>query len=295
MLSLLFIAGVLCFYLSGFSFVLGLFPMEFEKRPTLEGLGFSFSTGKKKENLFTTLRKISKINKPICTGALRRRISKDLSTAHAKISPEEFFLIKQVVGLLILLVTFPSVSPDLFFMWIVIGFLGGYMIPEFWLKGKIRKVKATIVRELPDAIDLLGLCVNAGLDFMLSLKWVVEKSKPSVMVDELNTVLQEINVGRTRRDAIKDLAARYQLPDLSTFARTLIQADKMGTSVTEALNILSEDMRIARYRRGETLALKAPLKMLVPLLVFIFPVVAILVAGPIFLDFIQNNPMSAMR
>ena len=87
------------------------------------------------------------------------------------------------------------------------------------------------------------------------------------MVDELNTVLQEINVGKTRRDAIKDLASRYELPDLSTFARTLIQADKMGTSVTEALNILSEDMRLARYRRGETLALKAPMKMLVPLLV----------------------------
>ena len=110
------------------------------------------------------------------------------------------------------------------------------------------------------------------------------------MVDELNNVLQEINVGRTRRDAIKELAARYELPDLSTFSRTLIQADKMGTSVTEALNILSEDMRLARHRRGEQLALKAPLKMLVPLLLFIFPCVAILVAGPILIDFIHNNP-----
>jgi len=125
---------------------------------------------------------------------------------------------------------------------------------------------------------------------MLSLKWVVEKSAPSVMMDELNTVLQEINVGKTRRDAIKDLATRYELPDLSTFSRTLIQADKMGTSVTEALNILSEDMRIARYRRGEQLALKAPMKMLVPLLLFIFPVVGILVAGPILLDFMENSP-----
>ena len=69
----------------------------------------------------------------------------------------------------------------------------------------------------------------------------------------------------------------------------------MGTSVTDALNILSEDMRLARYRRGEQLALKAPMKMLVPLLVFIFPVVAILVAGPIFLDFIENNPFQALH
>ena len=155
-------------------------------------------------------------------------------------------------------------------------------------------MKGIIVKELPDAIDLLGLCVNAGLDFMLSLKWVVEKSAPSVMMDELNTVLQEINVGKTRRDAIRDLALRYELPDLSTFSRTLIQADKMGTSVTEALNILSEDMRLARYRRGEQLALKAPMKMLVPLLLFIFPVVGILVAGPILLDFMENNPFQSM-
>jgi len=164
------------------------------------------------------------------------------------------------------------------------------MIPEFWLKGRVKKIKNIIVKDLPDAIDLLGLCVNAGLDFMLSLKWVVEKSPPSVMIEELNTILQEINVGKTRRDAIKDLATRYELPDLSTFARTLIQADKMGTSVTEALNILSEDMRLARYRRGEKLALKSPMKMLVPLLLFIFPVVGILVAGPILLDFMENSP-----
>ena len=174
--------------------------------------------------------------------------------------------------------------------WLGAGFVGGYMLPEFWLKGRIKKVKSVIVKDLPDAIDLLGLCVNAGLDFMLSLRWVVEKSPPSVMIDELNTVLQEINVGKTRRDAIKDLALRYELPDLSTFARTLIQADKMGTSVTEALNILSEDMRLARYRRGEQLALKSPMKMLVPLLLFIFPVVGILVAGPIMLDFMENSP-----
>jgi len=175
-------------------------------------------------------------------------------------------------------------------IWLAVGAYSGQILTSFWVNGRIRKIKYTIVRELPDAIDLLGLCVNAGLDFMLSLKWVVEKSPPTVMVEELNTILQEINVGKTRRDAIRDLAQRYELPDLSTFSRTLIQADKMGTSVTEALNILSEDMRISRYRRGEQLALKAPMKMLVPLLFFIFPVVGVLVAGPIILDFMENSP-----
>ncbi len=283
-------------YLCGFSFVLGLMPIEAEKRPTLETLGLSgmaLST-KKKMTPRDFFRKISAINKPLCKGVLRRRLLKDLAIAHVRLIPEEFLLIKEVVTLGFLFITFPAVAPDMIFFWLCMGFVFGYMGPEFWLKGKIKKVKAIMVKELPDAIDLLGLCVNAGLDFMLSLKWVVEKSQPSVMIDELNTVLQEINVGKTRRDAIRDLALRYELPDLSTFSRTLIQADKMGTSVTEALNILSEDMRLARYRRGEQMALKAPMKMLVPLLVFIFPVVGILIAGPILLDFMENNPFKGL-
>ena len=282
-----------CTYLFGFSIIYALIPLDWEKRPTLQSLGLAVSV-KKKGNIFLFLRKAALINKPLCSGPLRRRMAKDLAVAHANISPEEFFLIKEALFVLFLLITFPSIKADMIFAWLALSFAAGYYLPEFLLRKRIQKVKSAMVKELPDAIDLMGLCVNAGLDFMLALKWVVEKSPPSIMIDELNTLLQEINVGKTRRDAIRDLAARYELPDLSTFARTLIQADKMGTSVTEALNILSEDMRLSRFRRGEQLALKAPLKMLVPLLLFIFPVVAILVAGPILLDFIENNPFKSL-
>lgn len=277
-------------YLCIFFFILGLIPVEWEHRPTLSALGIQPTAPKKKKNLSSIVRIVAKLNKPVCQGAMRQRIEKDLAVAHINITPEEFILAKELCIILVLFVTFPAINPDMMMFWLFMSLGVGYLLPEMLIRGKIKKVKAIIVKELPDAIDLLGLCVNAGLDFMLSLKWVVEKSPPSVMIDELNVVLQEINVGKTRRDAIKDLAARYELPDLSTFSRTLIQADKMGTSVTEALNILSEDMRLARYRRGEQLALKAPMKMLVPLLMFIFPVVGILVAGPILLDFVENNP-----
>ncbi len=265
-------------YLCGFSFVLGLMPVEWEQRPSLEKMGLKPIRKKKKKSPLRMLtRRIASLNKPLCSGDLRRRILRDLGTGHVNMTPEEFFFVKEIGIVLILIISYPQVTADFIFGWLGIGFVGGYMLPEFWLKGKIRKVKTVMVRELPDAIDLLGLCVNAGLDFMLSLKWVVEKSTPSVMIEELNTVLQEINVGKTRREAIKDLALRYNVPELSTFARTLIQ-----------------DMRISRYRRGEQLALKAPLKLLVPLLLFIFPVVGVLVAGPIMLDFIENNPFDKM-
>ena len=280
-------------FLSVFSFVLGLFPLEWEARPTLQVFGYQTQTTRR-QSPFAAIKNIALINKPLCAGPLRVRITRDLSVAHVNLTAEEFFLFKELGIVLVMFLTFPLIKPDFFMFWILMSISFGYMLPEYWVRGRIQRVKYMIVKELPDAIDLLGLCVNAGLDFMLALKWVVEKSTPSVMVNELNVLLQEINVGKTRRDALKDLATKYELPDLSTFSRTLIQADKMGTSVSEALNILSEDMRLARFRRGEQMAMKAPMKLLVPLLFFIFPVVGVLVAGPIFLEFMTNNPMQKL-
>ena len=282
-------------FLSAFSFVLGCFPLEWESRPTLQYFGYDVRPVKKKKlSTKTVLSSISYINKPFCTGSVRTRLLKDLAMAHVNLTPEEFFFFKELAIAFILIFTFPFIPPDMIVFWLLMSFSFGYMLPEYWLKGKVKTVKGIILKELPDAVDLLGLCVNAGLDFMLALKWVVEKSPPSIMVNELNTLLQEINVGKTRREALKSLSEKFNLPDLATFSRTLIQADKMGTSVADALNILSEDMREARYRRGEQMAMKAPMKLLVPLLFFIFPVVGILVAGPIFLQFMTENPMAKL-
>lgn len=280
-------------FMCAFSFIIGLFPLEWEARPTLQSFGYAKETPRKKSPL-AFFRTISYINKPLVAGNLHTRLVRDLGMAHISISPEEFFLIKEIMIALIMILTYPMIKPDMIMFWLLMSVSVGYMLPEYFLKGRIKKVKYAIIRELPDAIDLLSLCVNAGLDFMLALKWVVEKSPGTVMINELNILLQEINVGKTRRDALRDLASKYDLPDVATFTRTLIQADKMGTSVSEALNILSEDMRLARFRRGEQMAMKAPLKLLVPLLFFIFPVVGILVAGPIFLQFIEENPLAAL-
>ena len=283
-------------FLFGFSLILGLFPLEWEHRPTLRTFGYEISEKPKKINFLSlALKNVALLNRPLCTGPLRVRIHRDLSMGHVNLTPEEFFLFKEIGILVTVLLVLPLVNPDMVPFIVLMGFSCGYMLPEFWLRGRIKRVKAAIVKELPDSIDLLGLCVNAGLDFMLALKWVVEKSPPSILVNELNVLLQEINVGKTRRDALKALANKYDLSDLQTFSRTLIQADKMGTSISEALNILAEDMRMSRFRRGEQMAMKAPLKLLVPLLFFIFPVVFILVAGPIFLEFIEKTPNMLAR
>lgn len=285
-LSLVFIMAV-CMVL--FLFLL----MPSEIRPRLQSLLNHESVQiKKQKKPFLFLRKFALINRPFCVGPLGKRIARDLGMAKVDLSPEEFFVIKEICILILLSLTFPMIESDMIFFWIAISFAVGYLLPEFWLKKKVKKVKNVIIRELPDTIDLLGLCVNAGLDFMLALKWVVEKSRPSVLIDELNLLLQEITVGKARRAALNDFSKKYDIPELSTFNRTLIQADRMGTSVAEALNIISEDMRLMRFRRGEQIALKAPLKMLIPLLLFIFPVVLVLVAAPVFLDFMQTNPLA---
>jgi len=281
-------------FISVVAWIFTFFPLESVERPRLQALLGDEEFKPKKKRRFSLFRQIAIFNKPLCLGPLGRRIGRDLAMARVDMTPEEFFFLKELGICLIMFLTFPSIKPDMVFFWVAMSFTVGYLLPEFWLKKKVRKNKDIIIKELPDTIDLLGLCVNAGLDFMLALKWVVEKSKKSILIDELNLIMQEINVGKQRRAALSDLSKKYEIPDLSTFARTLIQADRMGTSVAEALNILSEDMRLARFRRGEQIALKAPLKMLIPLLLFIFPVVGVLVAAPVFLDFMQNNPMAGI-
>ena len=294
-------------FFAGFALVLGFWPVKLDNRPVLKLVPDDSLSGltpptkvenKKKEPIDYLLMVTSKIalfNKPIAVTPAGRRKYKDLVMAKSRLTVEEFLLIKEILIILAVILAFKlNGNSDFFTFSILMSFAAGYMLPELWLKARIKKVKEEILKYLPDTVDLLGLCVNAGLDFMMALKYVVEKSNPTVIIDELRRMMQEINVGKPRRDALRDLAKKYELPDLSTFSRTLIQADRMGTTVVEALNILSEDMREARFRRGEAMALKAPLKMLVPLLFFIFPVVAILVAGPVFLDFFQNNPLKSL-
>ena len=295
---------LLLVFFAGFALILGFLPSGLDIRPKLQlkmddplaGLQSKSGADNKEKGLyyfiFLMISKLATINKPLAISPLGRRVYWDLRMAKAKLTVEEFFLAKEILIVACLLMVFKmGAKADILMFGILMSFAAGYMLPEFWLKSRTKKIKEDILRFLPDTVDLLGLCVNAGLDFMMALKYVVEKSSANVVIDELKNMMQEINVGKPRRDALRDLAKRYDLPDLSSFSRTLIQADRMGTSVIEALNILSEDMREARFRRGEAVALKAPLKMLIPLLFFIFPVVAILVAGPVFLDFFQNNPL----
>lgn len=169
------------------------------------------------------------------------------------------------------------------------GLAIGYFLPEIWLNNTIKKRQGKIRKDLPNIIDLLNLCVGGGLDFMLAVNRVVKDLKPCDLTQELGEVYRETQMGKTRRDALKNFAWRVDMPEVHSFVRTLTQADRMGTPLAEALNLQAEEMRVRRFQNGESMALKAPIKLLFPLFAFILPVVMIIVGGPIILQFMRSD------
>ena len=216
------------------------------------------------------------------------KIKNRLDASHIKLTSAEFFNLKILLMLLLSGLSFffiAKLDPL-----VILGALAiGYILPEFWLNRKISKRKYAIARLLPETVDLLGLCVEAGLDFTTSMKWVIEKVPTNPMIEELSFVLEEIKWGKSRTQALRDMAKRLNIPEISSFVQTLVQAERMGSPVAEAFNILSEDTRLQRFNRGERIAMQAPIKILIPLIFCILPVIAIIIGGPIFLQFMQGG------
>ncbi len=219
---------------------------------------------------------------------LKERIYQRLYAARVKLTPAEFFSVKVVIMVGLAFSTYfifnKFVIPAVF-----AGLAFGYVLPEIWLTKRIAKRKQSIARLLPETVDLLGLCMEAGLDFSMSMEWIVKKTKSNPMIEELAFVLEEIKWGKPRLQALKDMAKRLDFPEIRSFVHTLSQAERMGTPVVELLSMLSEDSRMQRSQRGERIALQAPLKMLIPLVFCILPVIGIVIAGPIILQFMQGG------
>lgn len=155
----------------------------------------------------------------------------------------------------------------------------GYYLPMFWLNFKIRARQHDIQMELPDALDLLTISVEAGLGFDAAVAKVVEKWD-NELGRAFGRVNQEIRVGKLRRQALRDMAERAEVPDLSTFIAAIVQADQLGVSISKVLRIQSEQMRVKRRQRAEAEAARAPIKMLFPLVFLVFPALFIVLMGP---------------
>ncbi len=215
-------------------------------------------------------------------------IKNKLDAAHSRFTVQAFFNLKiLLIAALCIFAFFAFRKLEPHVLIICLGL--GYIIPDMFLKQMIAKRRNNIGRLLPETVDLLSLCVEAGLDFTTAVKWIIEKTPMNPMLEELAFVLEEIKWGKSRAQALKDMSKRLNVPEVSSFVQTLVLADRMGTPVAEAFSMLSEDTRMQRFHRGERIALQAPMKILIPLIFCILPVIGIVIGGPIMIDFMGNK------
>ncbi|NJL92821.1 MAG: type II secretion system F family protein, partial [Anaerolineae bacterium] len=155
----------------------------------------------------------------------------------------------------------------------------GYQLPMLQLTSTIQKRQNSVIKSLPDALDLMVICVEAGLSFDGAMGRVYDKWDNDLGL-AFGRIIQEIQLGKVRRDALRDMAQRLDVPDFTTFAAAIIQADQLGVSIGKILRIQSDQMRIKRRQRAQEKAHQAPVKMMIPMTFFIFPSIWIVLLGP---------------
>jgi len=203
----------------------------------------------------------------------------------SNIRPNEFVGVKGIIMILVVGVAlgfayvtkYPATMMNLL-MLALLAFCS-FSLPDFWLSRRISQRQLNITNALPDALDLLTISVEAGLAFDLALtrvsdKWDNELSK------EFKRALTDTRLGRSRRDALKEMAQRTGVDDVQTFVAAIIQAEQLGVSIGKILRIQSDQMRIRRRQRAEEAAHKAPILMLIPMALLIFPSLFVVILGP---------------
>jgi len=157
--------------------------------------------------------------------------------------------------------------------------LVGHLAPTVWLRGRIHRRQYDIIKRFPDMLDLLTVCVEAGLGLDQALERVSERSRGPLR-DEIRRYLDEVRLGKDRLEALRDIGTRTGVPDVHSFVTTLLQATHLGVSIADVLRTQAEYARTMRRQRIEERAMKAPLKVLLPIIVFIFPAIFVAIAGP---------------
>jgi tight adherence protein C len=204
-------------------------------------------------------------------------------------------LVPLVAGPVLILLSFIvlRVTPGMGFLYdrqlyfYIILMLYLYLFPSLWLRLAFRTRHRSIEKALPFVLDLLTLSVEAGLDFMTAIKRIITTRRIDPLNEELIRVFREVQLGKTRREALRDMARRSMHPDLGGVVHALVQADELGVSIGNILRIQADQVRQRRFQRAEQMAQEAPVKMLFPLVVFIFPTVFLVLLGPVILELLR--------
>lgn len=164
----------------------------------------------------------------------------------------------------------------------ILALLGGFLLPDMWLSRRVRRRQTILRKALPDALDLLVVCIEAGLGLDQAFMRVSQELRIThpELCSELDLVNAQIRIGRTRIEAMRELSSRTGVDDIKALVAMLIQTDRFGTSVSQSLRVHADDMRLKRRQRAEEAAAKTPVKMVPPLVFFIFPALFVVILGP---------------
>lgn len=228
----------------------------------------------------------------LAPSSLKDGMGGKLAMAGLKVTPEQYAgwhvvgaMIGLGFGLLLSLMSTSAAAMRL--MTCILLALAGGAFPGLLLRSKIQQRQRKIVQDLPDALDLLTVSVKAGLGFDSAVLRVTEKMK-GPLSQELGKVLHEVKAGIMRKDALRSMAERTGVKELQAFVGTMIQADQLGVSISNVLQIQSDSLREERRQAAEEKAMKAPVKMLFPLVIFIFPTLFIVLLGPAMLQILAS-------
>jgi len=161
-------------------------------------------------------------------------------------------------------------------------------LPNLLLESRIKRRQRVVLHAMPDALDLLTICVEAGLGFDAAMKKVIEKWDNELSL-AFARVLQEIQLGKLRREALRDMADRLGVSEMDSFVAAVIQSEQLGVSMSRVLRVQADSMRVKRRQRAEESAQKAPVKMVVPMVFLIFPTIVIILLGPALLQILRSG------
>jgi tight adherence protein C len=219
----------------------------------------------------------------------------ELAGSPGNISAAEFWVIRgfTTIGLGVLFYFFlgrfdQGTGQRLLFSVIVAGL--GFYLPSLYLSSAISRRQDAIIKKFPDALDLMSICVDAGLPFDGAMARVHEKWDDP-LAEEFGRVIYEVQLGKSRRQAMRDMADRMEVNDVSSFVAAILQAEHLGVSIGKVLRIQSEQMRLRRRQRAEEKAHQAPVKMLFPLVFLIFPSMFIVLLGPAAFQVLRNEAL----
>ena len=209
-------------------------------------------------------------------------VEKQLRLAGLSISPENFLFYKKAIMVLIIVSAFIAIITKTIFL-ILIGLLIALLIPNLYLNSKVKSHQQGIRDQLPDAMDLLGVCIESGLSFDASLLKVSERME-GPFIEELLKLYRQIQMGVPRGDALKNMANSSEIPELKTFIAALAQATQLGIPMNNIMKVQSETLRETRMQMAREKGQKAPVKMLLPMVGLIFPVLFIVILGPVVIN-----------